>query len=90
MATGARRAQRNEATETMTETLQEAGATAKRLASEGYETIRDTASEYLDRGRERAREVGENIQDRVREQPIAALAVAAAAGFLLGVLLMRR
>jgi ElaB/YqjD/DUF883 family membrane-anchored ribosome-binding protein len=88
MASATKRAQ--QATESMTETLQDAGATAKRMAAEGYETIRDTASEYLDMGKARAREVGENLQERVREQPIAALAVAAAAGFLVGVLLMRR
>jgi ElaB/YqjD/DUF883 family membrane-anchored ribosome-binding protein len=48
------------------------------------ERVRETASEYWDQGRVKAEELSETIQDRVREQPVPAVLIAAGVGFLLG------
>ena len=64
--------------------FQEAGQAARQLASDGMESVKDTATEYWDQGRAKAEEVSENIQDRVREQPLAAVLIAAGVGFLFG------
>jgi len=74
----------------MMESVQEAGGSAQRMASEQLENLRDTASEYWEEGREKAREVGETLQEQVRNEPMVALLVAAAAGFLVGVYFVRR
>jgi len=72
------------------ENLQGAGEAARRMATENIEALRETASDYMDQGRARARELGATVQHRVQEQPMAAVLIATAVGFLLGVLWVRR
>jgi ElaB/YqjD/DUF883 family membrane-anchored ribosome-binding protein len=87
------RSMRDEVSEqasTITKDLQEAGNAARRMAAERAEALRESASEYLDEGRARFRELGETVQHRVQDQPIQSLLIAAAAGFLLGALWVRR
>jgi ElaB/YqjD/DUF883 family membrane-anchored ribosome-binding protein len=92
MATNVRSMQGDvsERTSTITKNLQEVGDSARRMATDQVEALRETASEYLDQGRARVRELGDTVQHRVQEQPIQSILIAAAAGFLLGVLWVRR
>jgi ElaB/YqjD/DUF883 family membrane-anchored ribosome-binding protein len=48
------------------------------------ERARDTAAEYWEQGRAKAEEVTETVQTRVRENPMAAVLIAAGVGFLIG------
>jgi ElaB/YqjD/DUF883 family membrane-anchored ribosome-binding protein len=77
------------AQEQIKEGVQNVAEGVQRYASEGVGQIRDTASEYMDQGRTRAREFSENVEQQVRDQPMKAILISAAAGFLLG-LFMRR
>ena len=70
--------------------LREAGETAKRVAAENWESLRESAGGYLEVGREKAREMGEAVQEKVRREPTKALAIATLAGFALGLLWTRR
>jgi ElaB/YqjD/DUF883 family membrane-anchored ribosome-binding protein len=87
------RSKRSDVTEqasTIAKDLQEVGASAKRMATDSVETLRETANEYLDQGRARVRELGDTVQTRIQEQPMTSILVATAVGFLLGVLWVRR
>jgi len=70
--------------------LQEAGRDAQRMAADRMEALRETATEYMDQGRNRVRELGETVQHRVQEQPLKSVLIAAAVGFLLGAICVRR
>jgi ElaB/YqjD/DUF883 family membrane-anchored ribosome-binding protein len=70
--------------------LQEMGASARRMAGDSVEALRDTANEYLEEGRARVRELSDTVQTRIQEQPMTSILVATAVGFLLGVLWIRR
>jgi ElaB/YqjD/DUF883 family membrane-anchored ribosome-binding protein len=87
------RSKRDDAAEqasTIAKDLQEVGTATRRMASDSVEALRETANQYLDEGRTRVRELGESVQHRVQDQPMTSVLVAAAAGFLLGVLWVRR
>jgi ElaB/YqjD/DUF883 family membrane-anchored ribosome-binding protein len=64
--------------------VSDAGQAARRYANEGMERARDTAAEYWEQGRAKAEEVTETVQTRVRENPMAAVLIAAGVGFLIG------
>jgi ElaB/YqjD/DUF883 family membrane-anchored ribosome-binding protein len=81
--------QMKEGVQTVAEGVQEVAGSVKRFASEGVDVIKGTASDYVDQGRERAREFSANVEKQVRDQPMKAILISAAAGFLLG-LFMRR
>jgi ElaB/YqjD/DUF883 family membrane-anchored ribosome-binding protein len=70
--------------------LQEVGASAKRMAGDSMETLREYANEYLDEGRAKMRELGDTVSTRIQDQPMTSILVATAVGFLLGVLWIRR
>jgi ElaB/YqjD/DUF883 family membrane-anchored ribosome-binding protein len=63
---------------------------AARLATDSIGSLRSSASDLLDRGRATAHDTSALIQDRIRDQPVRYLLMAAAAGFVFGALLMRR
>jgi ElaB/YqjD/DUF883 family membrane-anchored ribosome-binding protein len=75
---------------TIAKDFQEVGNTARRMASDSVETIRDSANQYLDEGRARVRELSETMQHRVQDQPMTSVLIAAGIGFVLGVLWVRR
>jgi ElaB/YqjD/DUF883 family membrane-anchored ribosome-binding protein len=75
---------------TISKDLQEAGKAARQMATDRADALRETANEYLDEGRVRMRELSDTVQHRVQQQPIQSLLIAAAAGFLLGALWVRR
>jgi ElaB/YqjD/DUF883 family membrane-anchored ribosome-binding protein len=87
------RSKRDEMTEQMSSVakdLQEMGTSAKRMAGDSVEALRDSANEYLEEGRARVRELSDTVQTRIQEQPMTSILVATAVGFLLGVLWIRR
>ena len=75
---------------TIAKDLQEVGSSAKRMAGDSVEALREAANEYLDEGRARVRELSDTVQTRIQEQPMTSILVATAVGFLLGVLWVRR
>jgi ElaB/YqjD/DUF883 family membrane-anchored ribosome-binding protein len=75
---------------TIAKDLQEVGHVTRRMANDGVEALRETANQYLDEGRHRVRELSETMQHRVQDQPMKSVLVAAAVGFVLGVLWVRR
>jgi ElaB/YqjD/DUF883 family membrane-anchored ribosome-binding protein len=70
--------------------IQDMGASARRMAGDSMEALRDYANEYLDEGRAKVRELGDTVSTRIQEQPMTSILVATAVGFLLGVLWVRR
>jgi ElaB/YqjD/DUF883 family membrane-anchored ribosome-binding protein len=87
------RSKRDEMTEqmsTVAKDLQEMGASARRVAGDSVEALRDSANEYIEEGRARVRELTDTVQTRIQEQPMTSILVATAVGFLLGVLWVRR
>jgi ElaB/YqjD/DUF883 family membrane-anchored ribosome-binding protein len=79
-----------EAGSAVMENIQSMGASAKRMATEGYEQLRDTANQYIEQGKEKACEMSDSMQNRVKEQPMKAILAAAAVGFVVGMLFTRR
>jgi ElaB/YqjD/DUF883 family membrane-anchored ribosome-binding protein len=75
---------------TIMEGVRDVGASAKRAVTDGLETVRDRAADYLEQGKKTARQFGETVEQQVRDQPVKAVLIAAAAGFLVGMLYMRR
>ena len=63
---------------------------AKKMAADRYEQVRDAAGEYIEQGKNKAREVSDSMQNQVREQPVKAILAAAAIGFVVGMLCTRR
>ncbi|RIK75747.1 MAG: hypothetical protein DCC68_20660 [Planctomycetota bacterium] len=92
MATASSTARRgdNEASGSIGATLREAGTSAKQAVTEGFESIRGSAAEYFEQGKDTARQFGERMERQVRDQPMKAVLLAAAAGFLVGMLYMRK
>jgi ElaB/YqjD/DUF883 family membrane-anchored ribosome-binding protein len=76
--------------ETVVDNIKEMGAEARERAQQGFETLRHSAEDYFEQGREKALELSETMEQRIRSQPIAALAVAAGIGFLIGAIWSRR
>jgi ElaB/YqjD/DUF883 family membrane-anchored ribosome-binding protein len=75
---------------TIAKDLKDVGAATKRIASDSVEAIRDTANDYLDQGKTKVRELGGTVQNKVQDQPLTAVLIAAAVGFLLGAVWVRR
>jgi ElaB/YqjD/DUF883 family membrane-anchored ribosome-binding protein len=70
--------------------LQEMGASAKQVAQEQFEGVRETMTGYYEQGRDRAIELEHSLENRIREKPISSLAIAAGLGFLIGMFWMRK
>ena len=70
--------------------LQDLGASVKESAQEGYEAVRERASDMMERGKSTAINLEESLESRIRDNPLAALGLALGAGFLLGMCMVRR
>ena len=75
---------------TVAQDVRELGNAAKRTVADGAEVIRETANEYFEQGRAKAREAGETVQTKVAEKPLTSVLMAAAVGFVVGILWVRR
>jgi ElaB/YqjD/DUF883 family membrane-anchored ribosome-binding protein len=79
-----------EKTSDIKSSLQDMGASAKHMAQEQFQGMRDTMAGYYEQGRDRAIELEHSLENRIREKPISSLAIAAGLGFLIGMLWMRK
>jgi len=79
-----------EKTSDLKSSLQEMGSSAKQMAQEQFQGVRDTMAGYYEQGRDRAVELEHSLENRIREKPISSLAIAAGFGFLIGMLWMRK
>jgi ElaB/YqjD/DUF883 family membrane-anchored ribosome-binding protein len=93
MATQSKTRRRSDDTDhaaTLARDFHDVGDAAKRIATDSVDALRGTTQQYLDEGRSRARRVGQSVQEKVQEEPVKALLIAAGLGFLLGALWIRR
>jgi ElaB/YqjD/DUF883 family membrane-anchored ribosome-binding protein len=79
-----------EKTSEIKSSLQEMGSSAKQMAQEQFEGVRDTMTGYYEQGRDRAMELEQSLEMRVREKPLSSILVATGLGFLIGMLWMRK
>jgi ElaB/YqjD/DUF883 family membrane-anchored ribosome-binding protein len=70
--------------------LQEMGSSAKQMAQEQWDGMRDSMGQYYEQGRERAMELEQSLEQRIRERPMSSLLIATGVGFLVGMMLMRK
>jgi ElaB/YqjD/DUF883 family membrane-anchored ribosome-binding protein len=54
------------------------------------ETLKSTASDYMEQGRHRAIEMERSLESQIRSQPLRSMLIAAGVGLVAGVLLTRR
>jgi ElaB/YqjD/DUF883 family membrane-anchored ribosome-binding protein len=74
---------------TITKDFRDVKAATRQIATDGVEALRATTSQYMDEGRARVREWGDSVESRIHDQPVKALLVAAAFGFLVGMFMRR-
>jgi ElaB/YqjD/DUF883 family membrane-anchored ribosome-binding protein len=74
----------------LAEGFQTATKAVKQLTGDGVDAVRETAHEFIDQGRAKAQELTESMEDRVREQPVKSVLIAAGIGFVLGLFFLRR
>jgi ElaB/YqjD/DUF883 family membrane-anchored ribosome-binding protein len=70
--------------------FQEVSSATKRMAADSMDALRQTATQFLGEGRMKVREVGKSVQSKVQGKPGKSMIIAAAVGFLVGILWMRR
>ena len=71
-------------------TVQKMGNDAVGALKDGYDDLRETASDYVDEGRSRLQSMERQFESRVKERPIATVLIALGAGFFAGLLYSRR
>jgi ElaB/YqjD/DUF883 family membrane-anchored ribosome-binding protein len=74
----------------LVEGFQSATKAVKQLTGDGVDAVRETAQDYMDQGRAKAQELTESMEDRVREQPVKSVLIAAGIGFVLGLFFLRK
>ena len=70
--------------------FQEVSSATKRMAADSLDAVRKTATQFLGEGRTKVREAGKSVHSKVQEKPGRSMLIAAAVGFLVGILWMRR
>jgi ElaB/YqjD/DUF883 family membrane-anchored ribosome-binding protein len=86
------RRQKNESAgqvSTISKDFRDVKSATRQMATDGVEALRATTDQFIDEGRARMREWGDTVASRVQDQPVKALLVAAALGFLVGVFVRR-
>jgi ElaB/YqjD/DUF883 family membrane-anchored ribosome-binding protein len=71
-------------------TVQKMGNEAVGALKDGYDDLRETASDYIDEGRSRFDSMERQLETRVKQRPLAAVLMAIGAGFVAGLLYSRR
>lgn len=66
------------------------GERAKKAAEEAIAGVKDRAADYLEQGRDKTGDMAAAVEDQIRGRPLPAIAIAAALGFGIGFLWMRR
>ncbi len=70
--------------------LQELSGSALEAVQDKFGELKETASEYLEIGKDKIKEAEKTVEEFIQEQPIKAVLIAAAAGWVLGRYCMRR
>lgn len=71
------------------EGLREIGHLAKEAAQEGLQRFKDTAGDRMERGKERLMDLEHGFEDRIRENPMKSICIAAGVGLVLGLICRR-
>jgi ElaB/YqjD/DUF883 family membrane-anchored ribosome-binding protein len=71
------------------EGLREIGHTVKEAATEGIQRFKETAGERMERGKEKLMDLEHGFEDRIRQNPMKSIAIAAGVGLVLGLLCRR-
>ena len=70
--------------------MQDLGSSARQMASEQYDSLRTSATDYIEQGRARAMDMEQSLESQIRDQPLKSVLMAAGFGLILGVLWSRR
>ena len=71
------------------ESFEDIGRHARDYAEQKIETLRDTASGYIEQGRDTARHLEKRVESRLVEKPLQSLLIAVGIGFVLGLFYRR-
>ena len=71
------------------ESFEDIGRHARDYAEQKIETLRDTATGYLQQGRDTAKQLEQRVENRIVEKPLQSLLLAAVIGFILGLFYRR-
>jgi ElaB/YqjD/DUF883 family membrane-anchored ribosome-binding protein len=74
----------------MLDSVKDLGSEAGHAASEGFQQVRDTAGEYIEKTQERAVDLERSMEKHIRNNPVKSILIATGAGCLLGIFLLRR
>jgi len=74
----------------VTQEVQEMGLTARDIAQEKIEYLRERASDYKDQGRAEIKKLERTMEQYIRERPLKTILIAAGIGLLVGRFWMRR
>lgn len=72
------------------ENVKEAGSRARERAAERLDDLAESSTDVYELGRDCVQEFGSTVEERIRTQPMTAIAVAAGIGFLCGAIWSRR
>lgn len=71
-------------------TVREMGNEAVGALRDGYDDLRDTASDYIGQGREKFESVEQSVEKQIKQHPLTSVMASLGIGFLLGFLYSRR
>ncbi len=67
--------------------LQEIGQSAKKVAQESLDHVRENMNEYYQKGVEKTKAFEHKIEDKIQEYPLRSLLIASGVGLVVGMLL---
>lgn len=67
--------------------LQDMGHTAKKVAQESLEHVRDNVNEYYQKGVEKTKQLEHQLEGKIQEYPMRSLLIASGVGLVVGMLL---
>lgn len=72
------------------DTVHKMGNEAVGAIRDGYDDLRETASDYVSHGRERVGDLERSVEKRIKQNPLATVMTCLGLGFLVGLLYSRR
>lgn len=70
--------------------VQDLGKITKNIANDAVDMLRENSTEYYEEGKEKLQKMERNLEGKILENPIRALAIAGAVGLVLGYLWRRK
>ncbi len=71
-------------------TVQKMGAETVGALRDGYDGLRETASDYISEGRDRAESLEHSVEQQIKQHPLTSVMASLGIGFLAGVIFSRR